>query len=118
MDSETLYELVVDAVRQSLQQEQGGRDTVIAARMVGGRVIFEDDQGRQVKDIPVEALFRKVTAVREKLRVLEQKINNHPRLDVADKADLQSYLTRCYGSLTTFNFLFAEESDRFRGSGG
>ena len=117
MDSETLYELVVDAVKQSLREEAGGGDTPIHARMVGGRILFEDNQGRQFKEVQAEALFRKVTSVREKLRVLEQKVNNHKKLDAADKAELQTYLTRCYGSLTTFNFLFAEESDRFRGSG-
>jgi hypothetical protein len=55
--------------------------------------------------------------VREKLRVLEQKINNHANLDAADKAELQGYLTRCYGSLTTFNALFAEKESFFVGSG-
>ena len=59
--------------------------------------------------------FKKITSVREKLRVLEQKINNHPRLAPEDKAEFQQLITRTYGSLTTFNFLFKEEQDKFVG---
>lgn len=118
MDESTLYELVHEAVAQALEERDGGEQIRLHRRLVGGRVLFEDDQGREAKAIPVESLFKKVTSVREKLRVLEQKLNNHPSLDAADKADLQVYITRCYGSLTTFNFLFAEEGDKFRGSGG
>lgn len=79
-------------------------------RLVPGK---DDVQG---KDIPVEAFFKKVIGVREKLRVLEQKINNHPKLDAIDKTELQGYITRCYGSLTTFNSLFATKENYFVGS--
>lgn len=118
MDESTLYDLVHDAVSAALEAEQGGSSIALSRRMVGGRVLFEDDQGREAKAIPVESLFKKVTSVREKLRVLEQKLNNHSALDAVDKADLQAYITKCYGSLTTFNFLFADERDKFHGSGG
>lgn len=118
MDEGTLYELVHEAVTAAIEAQQGADDVAMSRRMVGGRVLFEDDEGRETKAIPVETLFKKVTSVREKLRVLEQKLNNHPVLDPADKADLQVYITRCYGSLTTFNFLFADERDKFQGSGG
>lgn len=117
MHSDDLFELVTEAVRQSLAQERGGADMRITRRMSGGKVIFEDDQGRQFKEMDGHAFFRKVTAVREKLRVLEQKINNHDALSHEDKAELQAYITRCYGSLTSFNVLFAEESDKFKGTG-
>lgn len=80
-------------------------------RLVPGR------DGTQPKDIPVDAFVKKVIGVREKLRVLEQKINNHPRLEQADKLELQGYITRAYGSLTTFNVLFAEKESQFKGSG-
>lgn len=116
MDQDTLYELVTEAVRSTLDDAQGGHLRV-HRRMVGGRILFEDDQGREVKAIPVESLFKKVTAVRERLRVLEQKINNHSSLSVAEKAELQDYITRSYGSLTTFNFLFRDDADRFTGTG-
>ena len=53
--------------------------------------------------------------IRDRLRVLEQKINAHEKLSDAEKVDMQQYVTRCYGSLTTFNVLFREERDRFVG---
>lgn len=118
MDDATVYELVHDAVAAALEAHLGGEHVELHKRMLGGRILFEDDQGREVRAVPVENLFKKVTAIREKLRVLEQKLNNHKGLDAMEKADLQDYITRCYGSLTTFNFLFADESQQFRGSGG
>ena len=86
--------------------------------MVDGRVVFVDAEGRTVKETAAVALFRKVTSVRDKLRVMEQKINGNSALSATDKAELQAYLTRCYGSLTTFNFLFRDAPDRFKGTGG
>ncbi|HJN77556.1 MAG TPA: hypothetical protein QGF58_26780 [Myxococcota bacterium] len=118
METDEIYDLVVDAVRQGIREEAGGNDTRISRRMLEGRVIFEDGDGRVVKEVQAEALFKKVTGVREKLRVLEQKINNNSSLSAADKADLQAYITRSYGSLTTFNFLFREAGDSFKGTGG
>ena len=115
-ESEALFELVLEAVRLGLA-EADGATRPLSRRMVGGTVVFRDAEGRDVKETDAGAFFKKVTSVREKLRVLEQKINNHDGLDAADKADLQVYITRCYGSLTTFNFLFRDEADRFRGSG-
>jgi hypothetical protein len=116
--NEDLYELVVDAVKAALAEEAGGLDVGISRRMAAGAVAFRDDQGKVVKEVPVTVLFRKVTSIREKLRVMEQKLNSHPSLDDAEKAELQGYLTRCYGSLTTFNFLFRDEEDKFKGTGG
>lgn len=118
METDDLYELVVDAVRQALAEEAGGTDVPLSKRMVGGALLFRDSEGRTVKELDVYVLFRKITAVREKLRVMEQKINNHDHLSGEDKAELQGYLTRCYGSLTTFNFLFRDEEQKFKGSGG
>jgi hypothetical protein len=118
METDEVYDLVIDAVRQALQDEAGGGDIRISRRMAGGKVVFVDGDGRSLKEVPVEALFRKVTAVREKLRVLEQKLNNHEGLTVEDKAEVQALLSRAYGSLTTFNFLFREEREQFQGTGG
>ncbi|HHO53150.1 MAG TPA: hypothetical protein ENK18_20315 [Deltaproteobacteria bacterium] len=111
-----LYELVIDAVRQALRDEAGGGDAALTRRMVGGHVAFRDAEGRTIKEIDAHTLFRKITAIRERLRVLEQKLNNHAKLDDGDKAELQGYLTRCYGSLTTFNFLFRDDADKFKGT--
>ena len=116
MEVDLTYELVYDAVRKALADTEGG-DGRLLRRFEGGMVIFEDQYGKQVKEIRVATLFKKVTGVRERLRVLEQKINNHGGLSGAEKADLQRYITRCYGSLTTFNFLFADEGEKFSGSG-
>ena len=118
METQDLYELVVDAVKQAIAEEMGGGDVAIHQRMAQGAVAFRDGQGKVVKEIPTSVLFRKVTAVREKLRVMEQKLNNHPALSDEDRAELQGYVTRCYGSLTSFNFLFRDEGDKFAGTGG
>lgn len=118
MTDEALYELVVDAVRVGLAEAGAAGDIALHRRMVGGAVAFRDNEGKVIKEIPAVALFKKVTAIREKLRVLEQKLNNNDRLDDADKAEYQALVTRCYGSLTTFNFLFRDEEDKFVGSGG
>ena len=90
----------------------------LGGKWMGGNIIIEpSDKSLQVKEIPVETFFRKIVMVREKLRVLEQNINNHPKLDDEDRIGLQQYITRCYGSLTTFNVLFAYKEDQFKGSG-
>ncbi len=117
METEDLYELIVDAVREALREEAGGGTIRLTRRMTEGRVLFEDGEGKVFKTVPAPVFFRKVTAVRERLRVLEQKINQHGGLSHAEKAELQAYITRAYGSLTTFNFLFRDAGDRFRGTG-
>jgi hypothetical protein len=66
--------------------------------------------------MPIETLFQKVVSIRNRLRVLEQQVNSSD-LEADTKLKLQSYITGCYGSLTSFNVLFAEDTDRFRGSG-
>jgi len=71
----------------------------------------------QGKEVPIRVFYNKIISVREKLRVLEQNINNHERLDEAEKLHLQQYITKAYGSLTTFNILFAQKEDYFKGSG-
>jgi hypothetical protein len=93
-------------------------DLEVSKRWLGGVLkIIPGKEDTQPKEIPVEVFIKKIIGVREKLRVLEQKINNHPNLDAADKLELQGYITRSYGSLTTFNALFSDKASHFVGSG-
>ena len=67
----------------------------------------------QSKEIPIDTFFHKITMVRDRLRVLEQNINSHDSLSESEKIHLQQYISRSYGSLTTFNVLFADKADHF-----
>ena len=93
-------------------------DIEMGRRWQGGTLrLIPGQEGTQAKDIPLEVFFKKLIAVREKLRVLEQKINNHPSLTPEERLDLAGYLTRAYGSLTTFNVLFVGKESHFKGQG-
>lgn len=105
-------------LREVLSEELGLGEAEIAGRWEGGEVILKPGKaGTQDKRIPLDAFFHKIVMVRDKLRVLEQKINSHESLSDADKVQLQQYITGCYGSLTTFNLLFARREDAFSGAG-
>lgn len=117
MNPEDMYDLVVEATRQAIREELHSDHYRMSRRLFGGRVLFEDGDGKTMKEIEVTTLFKKVTSVREKLRVLEQKINNHPTLVEHEKADLQVYIARSFGSLTSFNFMFSRDEDKFKGTG-
>jgi hypothetical protein len=117
LDDEDLRK-IVQAVRAVLNAEQSVSGT-IGERWAGGQLVLKPGKaGTQEKVIPIEAFFRKIIGVRERLRVLEQRINTHPKLSDEDRLQLQDYITRAYGSLTTFNLLFAEPDDRFVGTKG
>ncbi len=102
------------AIRDALREESG--EVRLAPRWEGGTAVLRPgDPGTQPKEIPLDSLFHKIVMIRDRLRVLEQKINANEKLSDAEKVDMQQYVTRCYGSLTTFNLLFRDEKDRFVG---
>lgn len=76
------------------------------------------DKTLKPKEIPIEDFFHKIVMLRDRLRVLEQQVNGHKKLTDEDKVNLQQYITRCYGSLTTFNVLFRNKEQYFVGEKG
>ncbi len=105
-------------LRRVIREETGLSPVAPAERWRGGELVLRPGKpGVQDKGMPIDTLFHKIVMVRNRLRVLEQKINASKLAD-DEKLDLQSYITGCYGSLTSFNVLFADEDDKFKGSGG
>lgn len=103
-------------LRRIIREETGLTPVRIADRWPGGEMILRPGRpGLQEKSWPIETFFHKVVMLRNRLRVLEQQINS---ADIPEdlKVRLQGYVTGCYGTLTSFNVLFAEEEDRFQGS--
>jgi hypothetical protein len=105
---------------QVLREELGIGEADLGKRWQGGEVILRPGkEGTAEKRMPVESFFHKIVMVRDKLRVLEQRINAHTGLTDEDKVAMQQYVTACYGSLTTFNVLFASpDQDGFKGASG
>ena len=95
----------------------GQAEVSLAPKWEGGVIQMVPKDG-QAKEIPIDSLFHKVVMVRDRLRTLEMKLNAHPKLTDAEKVEMQQYVTRCYGSLTTFNVLFREKADQFTGQKG
>lgn len=91
----------------------------LGSKWSGGTMLLQpSNKALQPKEIPIESFFHKIVMLRDRLRVLEQNINSHQILTDEDKVHLQQYITKCYGSLTSFNILFAEKDDYFVGQKG
>ena len=91
----------------------------LASRWKGGEMVLKPgDQKLASKSVPIETFFHKIVMVRDRLRVMEAQINGHKVLTDNEKVELQQYITRMYGSLTTFNILFQEKRDHFIGQKG
>jgi hypothetical protein len=85
-------------------------------RWRGGTMLLQPaDKTQKAKEIPIEDFFHKIVMLRDRLRVLEQNINSNKKLSDEEKVNIQQYITRCYGSLTTFNVLFKNKEDWFVG---
>jgi hypothetical protein len=104
-------------LREVLSDELGISSPPLGSRWAGGELVLRPGkEGTSEKRVPLDAFFHKIVMIRDKLRVLEAKLNAHDRLTDEDKVQLQAYITGCYGSLTTFNVLFADKSDQFSGA--
>lgn len=91
----------------------------IGQKWTGGTLIMKPgDTSLKSKEVPIDVFFNKIVMLRDRLRVLEQRINSHDKLTEDDKVNIQQYITRCYGSLTTFNVLFKYSTDYFVGEKG
>ena len=105
-------------LRRVLRQELGLTAVVPADKWRGGELVLRPGKpGLQEKKWPIDSFFHKIVMVRNRLRTLEQQVNASDLPDDV-KVKLQSYVSGCYGSLTSFNVLFAEEDDQFKGSAG
>ena len=87
----------------------------IADKWRKGKLVLEPGDSSANKEMPIDTFFHKIVMVRDRIRVMEQKINSSKNLDDQEKIDLQQYITRVYGSLTSFNVLFKTKSDHFVG---
>lgn len=110
-------EMTRDELMQIFLDAAGLSEVALAPKWEGGVVrLVPGNPELQAKELPLDAFFHKVVMVRDRLRTLEQKINGHPKLSDAEKVEMQQYITRVYGSLTTFNALFRDRADQFVGS--
>jgi hypothetical protein len=112
MDAEEFRKVLASVIREELSLS----DVELAPRFRGGEfVLVPGKEGTQEKRVSLDSFFHKIVMIRDRLRVLEQKINTNAKLEADEKVQMQQYITQCYGTLTTFNVLFAEKEDGFVG---
>ncbi|HZV13481.1 MAG TPA: hypothetical protein VFA55_09725 [Candidatus Kapabacteria bacterium] len=120
MNIEEVYDIAFNAFRNALNEKLATpeSDVSIAPKFRQGKlVITPADPAHQAKEIDIDVFFKKIVSLRNNLRVLEQKVNSS-NIAEGEKVELQGYITKCYGSLTTFNVLFQENAAKFVGQKG
>jgi hypothetical protein len=101
-------------LRELLEEETLYGYPEMGHRWQGGTMVLNPgNEETQPKEVPLDTFFHKIVMVRDRLRVLEAKINGSDKLEDSDKVELQSYISKCYGTLTTFNILFRDKADQF-----
>lgn len=109
----------IEKVLRFVLDEQSALQEIVplGEKWTGGNMILQPaNLSLKPKEIPIESFFHKIVMLRDRLRVLEQNINSHSSLSDEEKVNMQQYITRIYGSLTTFNILFAEKDHYFVGA--
>lgn len=115
-DIMTAMEHVLEDFVDQLRGEERFEAIELGDRWDGGMLLMQpEDTNLKAKELPIETFFHKIVMTRDRLRVLEAKLNAHEKLTDADKVELQQYITKIYGSLTTFNVLFRYKEDWFVG---
>lgn len=111
---------VEKALTNIIKRHSDLQETVpLGNKWLGGKMILQPgNAGLSPKEIPIDVFFNKIIMLRDRLRVMEQRINANEKLSEEEKINLQQYLTRIYGSLTTFNVLFKDDKDHFIGERG
>jgi hypothetical protein len=119
MDAEEFRSVLREVLSSELAETFGAPEVELGGRWSGGEIILKPGKTDTAeKRLSIESFFHKIVMLRDKLRVLEQKLNAHPQLSDEDKVQMQQYITGCYGTLTTFNVLFAAREDGFVGAAG
>ncbi|MEW6617881.1 MAG: hypothetical protein AB1422_00775 [bacterium] len=121
MPTEIDYNRIKEIVKEVLSEELSLKEAEIefGEKWTGGELIIRPKNTNLApKHIPLEVFFHKIVMIRDRLRVLEQKINSNTKFTDEEKLEMQQYITRIYGSLTTFNLLFKRKSSYFVGEGG